>query len=194
MYETEMKLKLKDYFEKKGVFIEEEVSFNMNIEERGIELTNVLIVDLLITSQNRQQVAIECKTIKDAHTIGKIFGGVGQAFLYSKIFGWSYLALEVNEELTRKKREFWKRVVLTNVNQELKIGILVVADNVFEIEKPSFIYPEAATVFTRSKIKANVCGRCNRSEDTNLINQEGFPYEICDSCKKAIEWYWNPLS
>ncbi len=189
-----MKSRLKEYFEKKQVFIEEEVKFNMNIEDKGIEITNVLIVDLLITSKDRQQIAIECKTIKDAHTIGKIFGGVGQAFLYSKIFGWSYLALEVNDKLTRKKREFWKRVVLTNVNRELNIGIFLVAANVFEIEKPNFVFPNAVTLFTRSNKKENVCGRCNRSEDSNLINLEGFTYKICESCKRAMDWFWNPIS
>ncbi len=194
MLESEIKQKLKEFFIEKGSYVEEEVVFRMRLEEKGLTFTNILRVDLLITSPSRHQIGVECKTIKDASSLGKIFGGVGQAFLYSKIFGWSYLALEVNENLAQKGREFWKRVTLTNVNEELNIGIIVVGNNVIEIERPVFVYPQAATLFLRNKVKTNICGRCNIPSEMNLLEVDGFPHRICELCKKALDWYWEPLA
>ncbi len=190
MKEKELRYKVREYFEEKGFVVEEEVWFDMTIPEKATHsrFLRVFRIDLLVTTPHKAQIGVECKTVKDAFDFRKILTGLGQSFLYARIFGWSFLALEVNEEWLENRREMFKRVWLTNPSRELGFGVLFIREDVVQIELPLFRQPLADTHFMRTKTNEGKCWRCNM-EESILINIEKPPFKICRPCYDARLWY-----
>lgn len=114
-------------------------------------------VDLVVSDKDTgQQIGIECKSINDSNCFRDLCCGIGQAYVYRKRFGLSYLAIECSESWIRDRNELLKRTtLLPNISRELGIGILLVDTEVVCVEEPKPAKPVARTLFITKKKKAN---------------------------------------
>jgi len=132
--------------------IEKEVQYKINLPRPGLNKP-FFRVDIVVTDKRtNQQIGIECKTIKDSNNFRKLMTGIGQAYILQRVFGKSYLAIEVEPDMLPNKKafEFYKRYILfVNMHLDTKIGILFVKNSVCFIEEAEYIEPVAKTLFIR---------------------------------------------
>ena len=134
--------------------IKKEVKYKINLPRRGLNKQFFRADVIVIDKNTNQKIGIECKTIKDSDNFRKLMAGVGQAYILEKVFGLSYLAIEVEAEMSSDKNsfEFYKRgALLENIHHDLGIGILLVKNNVSLVKKAKFVKPFAKTLFTNLK-------------------------------------------
>ncbi|MDD2777646.1 MAG: hypothetical protein PHI16_01950 [Methanocellales archaeon] len=136
--------------------IKKEVQYKINLPKTGLN-KQFFRVDIVVTNKNiNQKIGVECKTLRDSSSFRKLMAGIGQAYILQRVFGLSYLAIEVEPDMLQNKNpfEFYKRVtLLPNVHQELGIGILLVQNNVILVEEAKFVEPFAKTLFINLKEK-----------------------------------------
>ena len=136
------------------VDIEKEVMYKINLQRKGLN-KQFFRVDLIVKDKNtNREIGVECKTLKDSNNFRKLMAGVGQAYILQRVFGLSYLAIEVEADMLPNKNsfEFYKREsLLENIHQELGIGILFVKNNVALVREARFVEPFAKTLFTNLK-------------------------------------------
>ncbi len=136
--------------------IEKEVKYKINIPEQGLN-KQFFRVDIVVTDKStNQQIGIECKSLKDSNNFRKLMAGIGQAYVLQRVFGRSYLAIEVEADMlpNRNNFKFYKReTLLENVHQELGIGVLFVKNNVSLVRESRYEVPFAKTLFINLKRK-----------------------------------------
>ncbi len=97
-------------------------------------------VDLIVIDPDaKRKVGVECKSIRDSDTFRKLCAGFGQAYVLQRVFGCSFLAIEVNEDMLpdRDPFKFYKRIsLLPNINKECGIGVLLVGNSVYCVDEP----------------------------------------------------------
>jgi len=130
--------------------IQKEVIYKINLPRPGLN-KQFFRVDITVNdSSKNKQIGIECKTLNDSNNFRKIMAGVGQAYILKRVFGLSYLAIEVESDMLPDKNSFgfYKReALLENIHQELGIGILLVKNNVILIRDAEYEKPVANTLF-----------------------------------------------
>lgn len=136
--------------------IKKEVPYKINLSKTGLN-KQFFRVDIVVTNKNtNQQIGVECKTLGESSSFRELMTGIGQAYVLQRVFGLSYLAIEVGPDMLPNNNsfEFYKRVtLLENIHQELGIGILFVKNNVSLIREAKFVEPPAKTLFINLKDK-----------------------------------------
>ncbi|GEM_PF-5838947 len=136
--------------------IKKEVPYKINMPDLGLN-KQFFRVDIVVTNKNtNQQIGVECKTLRESGNFRKLMAGIGQAYILQRVFGLSYLAIEVEPDMLPNKNsfEFYKRVtLLENIHRELDIGILFVKNNVSLIREAKFVEPPTKTLFINLKDK-----------------------------------------
>lgn len=128
-------------------------------KQYGISLSNqnkvFFRIDLVVSDKNTgQQIGVECKSINDSDCFRDLCCGIGQAYVYQKRFGFSYLAVECSESWIRDRNELLKRTaLLPNISSELGIGILLVDNEVVCVEEPKSVKPVANSLFPAKRGK-----------------------------------------
>jgi len=132
--------------------IEKEVQYKINLSRPGLN-KQFFRVDVVVTDKRtNQQIGIECKTIEDSKDFRKLMAGIGQAYVLQKVFGKSYLAIEVESDMLPSENnfEFCKRYTLfVNIHPVSGIGILFVKNSVYIMEEAEYREPVAKTLFIR---------------------------------------------
>lgn len=134
--------------------IEKEVKYKINLPRSGLN-KQFFRVDIVVNDKNtNHQIGIECKTLKDSNNFRKLMAGVGQTYILQRVFGLSYLAIEVETNILPNKSnfEFYKReALLENIYQEFGIGILFVKNNVSLVRGAKYVEPFAKSLFINFK-------------------------------------------
>jgi len=130
--------------------IEKEKQYSISLSKKS-RSKQYFCVDLVITDENSgQQIGVECKSIRDSDIFRDMCCGIGQAYVYSKKFGLSYLAIECSEGWLRDEYQLNKKTaLLPNVSRELGIGILLVDNEVECVEQPRLVKPVASSLFVQ---------------------------------------------
>ena len=109
-------------------------------------------VDIVVTEGNSNKIGVECKSLTDSNTFRDLCCGIGQAYVYQKKFGRSFLAVECSEKWLSDKHEMLKRRALfPNINIALNIGILLVSEKVVCIENGRRMNSVADSLFIEKK-------------------------------------------
>ena len=152
MYEKEIIDKVIEWFKKENINYSFKKQGNYKISFPQLGLNKPLFrVDLIVNDENtNRKIGVECKSVNDSNTFRKLCAGFGQAYVLQRMFGISYLAIEVNRNIHPDENifEFYKREsLLTNWSREVGIGILLVSNNVIQVEKAKYVKPVANTLF-----------------------------------------------
>ncbi len=120
--------------------------YKISADLAGISKPYMRIDVVAKNKSGREIFGVECKTINDHKTFREIATAIGQAYVLKRMFGRAYIALEVNKSFLEKYktvRYSW----LTNINDELGIGVIFVNRNVVLIEEAKYEEPGATTLF-----------------------------------------------
>lgn len=129
--------------------IEKEKAFRINLERPGLKKP-FFRIDAIVTENTGEKIGIECKTLKDWIRFRDLMAAIGQTWILQKVFGRSYLALEVVENMLPNKDafKFYKLLsAVENAHHELGFGVLLVGNNVYCVRRPKKTTPDAKSLF-----------------------------------------------
>lgn len=157
MRSGELNIKVGNWFQEKfpSKTIEYEKVYKISPELAGISKPYMRIDIVCKDKFGREIFGVECKTLNDHKTFREVAAAIGQAFVIKRMFGKAYIALEVNDSFLEKYktvRYSW----LTNINDELGLGIILVNRKVSLVEEAKYDEPGATTLFMPLASKKNV--------------------------------------